>query len=87
MPTRHVSPEEASRILNRLADRLETAGDLPDQVARGVLRQAQRAAGMRPTPQAPMVAETLAVENGHIISLSGDSPPAEVAIFPATVKL
>lgn len=78
MAERRVKPAEASRILHDLSDRLERSDDLSEAFARAVLRQAQRAAGLRPTPQAPMAAEGMGVQGDTILSLTGGAP-AEVA--------
>lgn len=74
MTTRTVTPEQARRVLNDLQDRLEDAEGLEDAYARAVLEQAQRAAGLRPTPQAPMAAEAMGVQQGTILSLTGGAP-------------
>jgi hypothetical protein len=72
--TRTVTPKEAQRVLNELQDRLEDAEGLEDAYARALLEQAQRAAGLRPTPQAPMAAEAMGVQGGTILSLTGGAP-------------
>lgn len=78
MTTRTVTPKEADRVLRDLQGRLEDADELEDAYARALLEQAQRAAGLRPTPQAPMAAEAMGVQQGTILSLTG-GPPSEVA--------
>ena len=78
MTTRTVSPEQANRILKDLESKLENADELEDIYARAVLVQAQRTAGLRPTPQAPMAAESMGVQEGTILSLTGGDP-SEVA--------
>jgi acetylornithine deacetylase/succinyl-diaminopimelate desuccinylase-like protein len=77
--TRTVTPKEAQRVLNELQDRLEDAEGLEDAYARALLEQAQRAAGLRPTPQAPMAAEAMGVQQGTILSLTGGAP-SDVAV-------
>ena len=79
MTTRHVSAKQASSIISDLASRLERSEDLPDALAQAILRQAQQAAGLRPTPQAPMAAAGMGVEDSIIQSLTGGSP-SEVAL-------
>ena len=78
MTTRTVTPKQAERILHDLQGKLENADELEDIYARAVLVQAQRAAGLRPTPQAPMAAESMGVQEGTILSLTGGDP-SEVA--------
>jgi len=78
LTTRTVSPEQANRILKNLESKLEDADELEDIYARAILVQAQRAAGLRPTPQAPMAAESMGVQEGTILSLTGGDP-SEVA--------
>ena len=78
MTTRTVTPKQAERILYDLQGKLENAEELEDIYARAVLVQAQRAAGLRPTPQAPMAAESMGVQEGTILSLTGGDP-SEVA--------
>ena len=79
MTTRHVSAKQASSIIGDLAARLERSEDLPDAYAEAILRQAQQTAGLRPTPQAPMAAAGMGVEDGIIQSLTGGAP-SEVAM-------
>ena len=79
MTTRTVTPKQAQHIIGNLQDRLENADELEDIYARAVLVQAQRAAGLRPTPQAPMAAESMGVQNGTILSLTGGDPSAVAA--------
>ena len=79
MTTRTVSPEQANRILKELEHKLENADELEDIYARAVLVQAQRTAGLRPTPQAPMAAESMGVQEGTILSLTGGDPSAVAA--------
>jgi hypothetical protein len=74
LTTRTVSPQQANRILKELEHKLENADELEDIYARAVLVQAQRAAGLRPTPQAPMAAESMGVQDGTILSLTGGDP-------------
>ena len=79
MTTRTVTPKQAERIIGNLQDRIENPEQLEDIYARAVLVQAQRAAGLRPTPQAPMAAESMGVQNGTILSLTGGDPSAVAA--------
>ena len=74
MTTRTVTPREADRVLHDLQRRLEDADELEDVYARALLEQAQRAAGLKPTPQARMAAEAMGVEQGTILSLTGGAP-------------
>ena len=67
-------PKVVNRILAELQDRLENTDELADSYARAVLEQAQAAAGLRPTPQAPMAAEAMGVQQGTILSLTGGAP-------------
>jgi hypothetical protein len=71
-----VSPEQASRILSDLSDRLEASDELPEAYARALLDQAQRKASLKPTPQARMAAQGMGVRGGTILSLSGGAPGA-----------
>jgi len=79
LTTRTVTPKQAQHIIGNLQDRLENPEQLEDIYARAVLVQAQRAAGLRPTPQAPMAAESMGVQNGTILSLTGGDPSAVAA--------
>ena len=79
MTTRTVSPDQANRILKNLEGKLEKADELEDIYARAILVQAQRTAGLRPTPQAPMAAESMGVQEGTILSLTGGDPSAVAA--------
>jgi hypothetical protein len=79
MATRTVTEPQARKILHDIQDRLEPAEELADTYARALLEQAQRAAGLRPTPQAPMAAASMGVENGTILSLTGGDPSAVAA--------
>lgn len=79
MTTRTVSPAEAKRVLNELQDRLGETEGLAEVYARALLEQAIRAASNRPTPQAPMAAESMGVQEATILSLTGGDPSAVAA--------
>jgi hypothetical protein len=75
MATRTVkSAAEADRVLRDLQRRLSAPDELSEAYAKALLLQAQRAAGLRPTPQAPMAAEAMGVQQGTILSLTGGAP-------------
>lgn len=78
MAERRVTAKQASDILHDLSDRLEGSERLTEAYARAVLGQAQRNAGLRPTPQAPMAAAAMGVQGSRILSLTGGAP-SEVA--------
>ena len=74
MAQRTVTPKEASKVLHNLVESLEASEGLSEAYARALLVQAQRAAGLRPTPQAPMAAAVMGVQNGTILPLTGGDP-------------
>ena len=76
MAQRTVTPREASKVINRLVESLEASEGLSEAYARALLVQAQRAAGLRPTPQAPMAAAAMGVQEGTILPLIGGDPAA-----------
>lgn len=76
MAQRTVTPKEASKVLHNLVESLESSEGLSEAYARALLVQAQRAASLRPTPQAPMAAAALGVQSGTILPLTGGDPAA-----------
>ena len=78
MAERRVTAKQASDILHDLSDRLEASEAVSEAMARAILEQAQRNAGLRPTPQAPMAAAAMGVQGSTILSLTGGDS-AEVA--------
>lgn len=76
--SRRVSLDTAARIVNDLPEQIEASEAVTEALARAILEQARRAAGLRPTPQAPMAAAGMGIRGDTILSLSGGAP-AEVA--------
>lgn len=76
MAQRTVTPREASKVINRLVESLEASEGLSEAYARALLVQAQSAASLRPTPQAPMAAAVMGVQEGTILPLTGGDPAA-----------
>lgn len=66
-----VSPAQAARSIDRLADELDRPAELAQAIADAVLGQARRRAAGRPTPQARMAASGLIAARGSIIAPAG----------------
>lgn len=65
--------------IRRVLQKLEKPTELEHAYAEAILQQAVRNAASRPTPQAPMAAANMTVEQATIFPLAGGAP-AEVAI-------
>ena len=74
------NPREVQKVMDDLQSRLEASDGLSEEFAEAIIRQAQQAAGSRPTPQAPMAAEALGFDKptSTIAVLTGGIP-SEVA--------
>lgn len=68
--------KDGAKALERLRRSLEPATGLTGAYAEAVLQEAQRRAGGRPTPQAPMVANAMGIQGDSITVLSGGTPEA-----------
>ena len=67
------------RVIDRILAKLNAPAGLAHKFAEAVLQQAVRNAANRPTPQAPMAAANMRVNEDTIQPAAG-GPPAEVAI-------
>ena len=74
--------EEGRTVLRRLADKLTDTRDLRRDYATEVMRQAQRNATNRPTPQARAVAGSLRVRGGTVLGF----PSSPIVISGVTKR-
>lgn len=68
--------EYGRRTIRRLLRELRQPEELEHSYAEAILAQAVRNAARRPTPQAPMAAENMTVEDATIAPLAGGNPAA-----------
>lgn len=71
--------EYGERVIKRVLRELEKPQGLAHKFAQSVLRVAQQNAASKPTPQARMAAQNMAVDGADIRPVAGGAP-AEVAI-------
>lgn len=64
------------RTIRRILDQLQQPTELEHLYATAILKQALRNAAARPTPQAPMAARNMKVQEANIIPIAGGAPAA-----------
>ena len=72
------TPSQAARALRDIAQALERPDGLEEAYAEAMLREGQRRAAGKPTPQSRMAADAMVVQGSTITVLTG-GPPAEVS--------
>lgn len=69
-----LSPEQANRAIDRIADALSEGTEVASRYARAMLDTALQNAAGRPTPQSEMASRNLTVDGASIRSLAGGAP-------------